>query len=334
MNRRPNNFGYCDYVDKLFGMNCFGDIAALGVVQSAKDVSESMAALQGVIRHGKLPPLPLPATTTTNTKRNVVCLCIGDGTTPRSAVLAAFTQPQWLCVSIDPALQETWSHNCNNNNSTDNNSTREKKVLSVRGLIGYRGTLEQFMRTLNDPTTTTKEGDNNENDNDSLFWSQVKEEDALLLRGRMIHNSTDSKSNPYDYYCQETHRTTTDPHFTATNPDIQNDPTDDDNDKNAKNDTPLSPPLHLHRHHSSSSTTTSCQHLVILCVHSHARLIEPYCSVASIRAQFGTPPSTLVSLPCCATFRHTRDIGTTPDIRYDDDCVFSAQRTVEIWNYD
>jgi hypothetical protein len=385
MNRRPNNFGYCDYVDKLFGMNCFGDIAALGVVQSAKDVSESMAALQGVARHGKLLPLPVPlpipqirmgreedtttttttttstttipsattpsihhlpqdekgillpslprprsstatAATTSTTKRNVVCLCIGDGTTPRSAVLAAFTQPQWLCVSIDPALQETWSHNSRNNKDKTNTTTTSKKVFSVRGLIGYRGTLEQFMMTLADTSTTKDDDDDDDDDDDNLFWSHVNEEDALLLRSGMIQK-IDPKSNLYDY-CQEANSTTTDPPFT-TNPDIQNDQMNNE-DKNKKNGTPLSPPLHLHQQQHSSS----CQHLVVVCVHSHARLIEPYCSVASIRAHFGTPPTTLVSLPCCATFRHTRDIGRAPDIRYDDDCVFSAQRTVEIWNYE
>jgi len=29
--RRPNNFGYCDYVDKLFSLNCFPDIVSLKV---------------------------------------------------------------------------------------------------------------------------------------------------------------------------------------------------------------------------------------------------------------------------------------------------------------
>lgn len=29
--RRPNNFGYCDYVDRLFSLNCFPDIVSLKV---------------------------------------------------------------------------------------------------------------------------------------------------------------------------------------------------------------------------------------------------------------------------------------------------------------
>ena len=54
--RRPNNFGYCDYVDRLFGLDCFADIARLGAFGSAKDVSESMAAIEAACRHGRLPP--------------------------------------------------------------------------------------------------------------------------------------------------------------------------------------------------------------------------------------------------------------------------------------
>ena len=55
--RRPNNFGYCDYVDKLFKMDCFAThIAPLKVFTSAKDVSESMAAIQAVLRHGNIEP--------------------------------------------------------------------------------------------------------------------------------------------------------------------------------------------------------------------------------------------------------------------------------------
>ena len=54
--RRPNNFGYCDYVDRLFGLDCFADIARLGAFGSTKDVSESMAAIEAACRHGRLPP--------------------------------------------------------------------------------------------------------------------------------------------------------------------------------------------------------------------------------------------------------------------------------------
>ena len=74
-------------------------------------------------------------------------------------------------------------------------------------------------------------------------------------------------------------------------------------------------------------------HLLLLCVHSHARLVGP-ASVASMTARYDGVPATLVSLPCCPRFRSRRDVGRAPDVSYEDDCVFSACRQVEVWNFD
>ena len=76
-----------------------------------------------------------------------------------------------------------------------------------------------------------------------------------------------------------------------------------------------------------------CDHLLLLCVHSHARLVGR-ASVASMTARFGGVPASLVSLPCCPRFRSRRDVGRAPDVSYEDDCVFSACRRVEVWNFD
>ena len=206
--RRPNNFGYCNYLDQVFSLRCFGELVALGVFTTAKDISESMAAIQAAIKHGLSHD---PRETT----KKVKCLCIGDGSTPRTAVLACYWK-QWSCISIDPALHEEW---------------KGESPKGVRNLIGFGGTLEEFMSS--------------------------KYEDDV---------------SAYD-------------------------------------------------------------HLVLLCVHSHARLIGP-CSIQNIRNLYPTiPHATLVSLPCCPKFRSHRDVGRAPDIFYDDDCVFSACRKVEIWNF-
>lgn len=217
--RKPNNFGYCNYIDKLFGLDCFPDIVACGAFTTAKDVSESMAALQAATFHGTL----------RNSKnaqpQNVLCLSIGDGSTPRSAVLVAFLKKGlWRSVSIDPALKPEWNGD----------------HASIRGLTGFCGTLEEFVAA----TQMTS------------------------------------------------HRVATD-------------------------NRPVQP-----------------DHIVLLCVHSHARFVGS-ASVSSIRALYGgdTVPMTIVSLPCCAKFRHVGDIGRPPDVQYDDDCVFSACRTVEVWNF-
>lgn len=218
LQRRPNNFGYCNYIDRLFGMKCFRDIVELGAFTSAKDVSESMAALHGASCHGGI-PLPSNGGPGGPASRRVLCICVGDGSTPRTAVLAAFVKG-WECVSIDPVLRGEWAG----------------RHQTVRGLRGFSGTLEDFIAAPPDP-------------------------DAL----------------------------------------------------------PVEVPSHL----------------IVLCVHSHAR----FRGAASLSRLFAKCcgdhdiPAVVVSLPCCAKFRHVGDIGRPPDVRYDDDCVFSACRTVEIWNF-
>ncbi len=249
--RRPNNFGYCDYVDKLFRMDCFAShIAPLKVFTSAKDVSESMAAIQAVFRHGSI---------ASSGDGGILCLCIGDGCTPRTALLMAFLAKQsdgWECVSIDPELSEDWAMGGGTANY-DGYSTR-----GVRGLHCYKGTLKEFLLDANRP-----------------------------------------------------------PSIIGTN---------------------------------STTYRRRWRHLVLVCVHSHARFIQE-ASIENIRALYsrGTShdvaeaivspsetaeastttliPTTIVSLPCCPTFKHVRDIGQQPTLKYDDDCVFSACRSVEIW---
>jgi hypothetical protein len=205
--RRPNNFGYCNYLDQLFSMKCFPDIVTLQVFASAKDISESMAAIQAASQHGVIPK--------NNKRYRVKCLCIGDGSTPRTATLACFLK-KWDCVSIDPALKPDW---------------KGDNPKSIRGLIGFAGKVEEFAA-----------------------------------------KSTLDSSNDYDY-------------------------------------------------------------LILICVHSHARLVGD-ASIDNIRARHNMNiPTTLVSMPCCPKFRSNSDVGRKPDLEYEDDCVFSACRKVEVWNF-
>lgn len=120
---RPNNFGFCTYVDEVFHLNCFGQLAALGAFASAKDVSESMAALLAVKRHANLADADAATT---------VCLCVGDGTTPKTAILAAYSTRWKSVVSIDPLLREEWVGH---------------EPRGVRGLQGFSGTLDEYMAT-------------------------------------------------------------------------------------------------------------------------------------------------------------------------------------------
>ena len=239
--RRPNNFGYCSYIDKLFGLDCFADIVQLKAFTSAKDVSESMAAIQAANNsnynnqhHGQL---KLHTDKRRMKEKKVLCLCIGDGSTPRTAVLSCFLEKKWDCISIDPALHAEW-HGIN--------------PKSVQRLIGFGGTLEEFLSL---PQIITFE--------DAVV--DVDDDDAKQKRQRQIHH--------YD-------------------------------------------------------------HLLLLCVHSHARFTGN-ASVSNIHSMYGPDvPMTIISLPCCPKFKSSRDIGRPPDRQYDDDCVFSACRRVEIWNFE
>ena len=75
-----------------------------------------------------------------------------------------------------------------------------------------------------------------------------------------------------------------------------------------------------------------CRHLVLLCVHSHVRFRKK-AHMDKIRSAFDHPRTTLVSIPCCPKFRHVSDIGRPPDVKYEDDCIFSACRDVSVWNF-
>jgi len=250
--RRPNNFGYCHYLDQLFSKDCFPDLMQLRVFPSAKDVSESMAVLQAFSQYGVLSTDELITKEEQHNSKMIKCLCIGDGSTPRTAVLACFLQNNWDCVSIDPILRNNWQGTI---------------PQGVHGLVGYGGTIEAFVmeemqkheHALTTSTTTTTSGTKEQNKQDSQTHH-----DSVLQQ--------------------------------------------------------------------SSSNTPTYDALVLLCVHSHARL-ERQASLHHIRSLYHFPPTTLIRLPCCPKFRSHADVGRPPDISYEDDGVFSACRQVQMWNF-
>jgi len=90
------SFGSVRYVDRFLRMNCAADYLAAGVLpgsRAAKEMSESMGALVAVQRI--LGPQEWG-------KENV-CIIVGDGSTPRTGVMAALLT-KWWCVSVDPRI--------------------------------------------------------------------------------------------------------------------------------------------------------------------------------------------------------------------------------------
>lgn len=74
------------------------------------------------------------------------------------------------------------------------------------------------------------------------------------------------------------------------------------------------------------------EHVVLLCVHSHARFVGAS-AMPLLQRKFGGAPTTLVALPCCNTFHPDKDVGSKPQVEYDDVCVFSAKRKIKVWNF-
>lgn len=56
--------------------------------------------------HAKKFVIPEMTDLPTDENKKDVILCIGDGSTPRSAALFALHFPSWECYSIDPQLKE------------------------------------------------------------------------------------------------------------------------------------------------------------------------------------------------------------------------------------
>mmetsp|Transcript_33592 Transcript_33592/g.72631 ORF Transcript_33592/g.72631 Transcript_33592/m.72631 type:complete len:220 (+) Transcript_33592:394-1053(+) len=98
---------------------------------------------------------------TRRNKGRVMCLCIGDGSTPRTAVLACYLRG-WECVSIDPALHEEW---------------RGVSPKGVRGLTGYGGTLEEYLTT----TTTTRSVERERNGHGATATATTAYDHLILL---------------------------------------------------------------------------------------------------------------------------------------------------------
>jgi hypothetical protein len=82
------------YISQFVRLKCAGDLLNLGLFPNAKEITESMAARHAVFTH-ILKPLGLR-----KDDPNIAVAVIGDGHTPRTGALFAFTTA-WRVYSID-----------------------------------------------------------------------------------------------------------------------------------------------------------------------------------------------------------------------------------------
>ena len=128
----PRNWGYTTYLDKVFSMRCFEDLVRMRVFPDAKDISESYGFLQAAIRRGMSGNRAKGSNrhrVKPERRRGVLVISIGDGSTARTATLAAFLT-SWTCVSVDPMLRPEWTG---------------RHPHGVKRLHGFSAPFEQWM---------------------------------------------------------------------------------------------------------------------------------------------------------------------------------------------
>jgi hypothetical protein len=104
------------YMDEFLGLGCATDLLEAKVFPNAKELAESMAAFNTVrdycvLRRESIHRRPMwdeQKGVLRFEDTSVTLVAVGDGTTPRTAVLFAF-RTAWRCVSIDPALRTSKS---------------------------------------------------------------------------------------------------------------------------------------------------------------------------------------------------------------------------------
>eukprot|EP00944_MAST-04C_sp_MAST-4C-sp1_P012920 g12920.t1 len=108
---RTRNWGYTQHIDAVWSMKCFKELIKLDVFPDAKDISESMGALRAATLYSHLSLRKDAEKSRRDALRsrwkeeNVWCICIGDGSTPRTATLISFLTV-WNLFSIDPGLKK------------------------------------------------------------------------------------------------------------------------------------------------------------------------------------------------------------------------------------
>ena len=156
---RPANVADCKYIDALLRMPSYLNLNAYGIFQSSEEVSISMATLESVRLYGTLDEtffvphdteglpsksrmanlrsmLPTEQVDVENeavNPKSIVCLVLGEGRTPRTAVLCS-VHYGWTSYSIDPSLSDGW----------------DGYHEDIPAFTGYSGTVAEFVDNTQD----------------------------------------------------------------------------------------------------------------------------------------------------------------------------------------
>ncbi|EED93163.1 predicted protein [Thalassiosira pseudonana CCMP1335] len=195
---RPTHIADCKFIDSMLSMPCYPNLNTLGLFTSSRDVSVSMAALEAVRLYGTLGencfvPHDMNGEKVASRKKcgggsidsinrsgmkdtgvnpkGVICLVIGEGRTPRTAVLAS-QHYGWTALAIDPNLSEEWDgfHD------------------DIPGFTGYCGSTNDFMDNAVEFTETMVEYSNDSVEHLVIIGIQMTK-DQMRLRGRSDINA-------------------------------------------------------------------------------------------------------------------------------------------------
>lgn len=188
---RPTHIADCKYIDAVLSMPSYPKLNSMELFSSSKDVSVSMAALDAVKLYGTMDAeyfmahdangdkvIPrsmrkkMAANSTNNSAalnkynpKSIICIVIGEGSLPRTAVLASLHYG-WTTLSVDPDLDEDW----------------DGYQEDVPNYTGYSGTISEFMS--DDYTESYFELENSESRPNHLVIIGVQmNKDELRLRG-------------------------------------------------------------------------------------------------------------------------------------------------------
>ena len=151
---RPTHIADCKYIDAVLSMPSYPKLNSMELFSSSKDVSVSMAALDAVKLYGTMDAgyfmahdangnkvIPrsmrkkMAANSTNNSAalnnfnpKSIICIVIGEGSLPRTAVLASLHYG-WTTLSVHPDLEEDW----------------DGYQEDVPNYTGYKGTISEFM---------------------------------------------------------------------------------------------------------------------------------------------------------------------------------------------
>jgi len=115
------------YIDRFLGWKCAHELLDLEIY-NARELTESIAMRQAAVKVKKGLGID-------NRNTEVLIVVVGDGATPRTGAIIAYTT-SWKVRSVDPQMRSEWIHNDPYEDDYINNR--------IRRIACYRNTIENW----------------------------------------------------------------------------------------------------------------------------------------------------------------------------------------------